>query len=186
MPRPNKEKCISELALEGLVSIDDFKISVDEWNEIAVEIFNSTIAELKISDFEWIKRYNACKSIYDTDLALNRKTTHGSYVYFLINKLTGGVFYIGKGYGNRVFGHDNDKTESNKVGVIKEIGAENVMHFIFKNNLTLGQSLSLEAYLINVIDGLTNIQTPKIDFDYLVYLRHNYYLNLCVNAGLIN
>lgn len=86
------------------------------------------------------------------------------YVYCLVNPITNATFYVGKGYGNRVFEHVKcalTKTqESDKLDLIREIhnqGME-VKHYILRYGLTEKEAFEVESALIDFIglDNLTN------------------------------
>lgn len=89
----------------------------------------------------------------------------GYYVYFLRDKRDDKIFYVGKGYGNRVFNHLecalDFPNESDKIIKIKEIlasGSE-VEHFILRHGLTEEVALEIESSIIDLIglDKVTNI-----------------------------
>jgi hypothetical protein len=86
----------------------------------------------------------------------------GYYVYVLRNPRTGNIFYIGKGKGNRVFQHVRGAiaftSQSDKLDLIREIGADSVQHYILRHGLTEEQSLEIESACIDLLglDTLTN------------------------------
>lgn len=91
------------------------------------------------------------------------------YVYRLIDPRTGHTFYVGKGTGDRVFQHakaaikfqnGEDKT-SEKIAQINAIVNDglNVIHIIHRSGMTQEEALEVEAALIDVYSGLTNIQS---------------------------
>lgn len=91
------------------------------------------------------------------------------YVYRLIDPRTGHTFYVGKGTGERVFQHakaaikfksnEDDKSEKiAQINAIKNEGLE-VIHVIHRFGMTKNEALEVEAALIDVYTGLTNIQS---------------------------
>ena len=91
------------------------------------------------------------------------------YVYRLIDPRTGHTFYVGKGIGNRVFQHakaaiklkkheDEASEKIAQINAIKNAGLE-VIHIIHRSGMTENESLEVEAALIDVYAGLTNIQS---------------------------
>lgn len=86
------------------------------------------------------------------------------YVYGLIDPRTNQFFYIGKGTGNRVFEHEKESRNSEKLKLktieeIKKEGRE-VKKIIINSNLTEEEAYKAEASLIaafDYINGLTNI-----------------------------
>ena len=92
----------------------------------------------------------------------------GYYVYALVNPLTSKVFYIGKGYNNRVFAHVQDILENNgeidsiKKSEIKEILdiGKQIEHYIIRHGLTESEAFLIESTLIDynniLIHKLTN------------------------------
>ena len=103
--------------------------------------------------------------------------TLGCYVYRLIDPRNGKTFYIGRGRGNRVFAHVNDKlsfsnsvddnefTEdevSAKIKTIRDIrhAGLNVIHVIHRYGMTDKEAMEVEAALIDDYSiGITNIQS---------------------------
>lgn len=92
----------------------------------------------------------------------------GSYVYLLIDPRDGdgGIFYVGKGKGNRIFNHVQDaladeETESDKLERIREIRAAGceVRHELLRFGLTDRTAIEVEAAAIELLglDRLTNI-----------------------------
>ena len=100
----------------------------------------------------------------------------GYYVYRLIDPRNGQTFYVGKGKGNRIFQHVlgaidyydgvnkkeiDEENDPNKLRIIQEIreaGLE-VVHIIQRWNLTEKEAFEVEAALIDVFPGLSNIQS---------------------------
>lgn len=88
----------------------------------------------------------------------------GFYVYLLRDPRDGSVFYVGKGAGNRVFGHVRESVESprttDKLDRIREITASGrqVGYEIVRHGLTEEQAFEVESALIDVlgIDDLAN------------------------------
>ncbi|MEI8085687.1 MAG: excinuclease ABC [Paludibacter sp.] len=84
------------------------------------------------------------------------------YVYILKNRNTNEVFYVGKGKGNRVFQHVECALEtelsSDKLKMIREIGTDNIQHFILRHGLTEAQALEIESACIDLLglEDLTN------------------------------
>lgn len=94
---------------------------------------------------------------------------NGYYVYALIDPRTEQVFYIGKGFENRVFAHEiesgkNAKSEKEKLKRIREIekaGFE-VKRVLINWGMTETEAFASEASLINLMqilskDSLTNL-----------------------------
>ena len=98
------------------------------------------------------------------------------YVYRLIDPRNGQTFYVGKGKGNRVFAHVNDALKSfngisyedekedevslkiMRIRDIRNAGLE-VIHIIQRYGLEENEAFEVEAALIDVFEGLTNIQS---------------------------
>lgn len=86
----------------------------------------------------------------------------GYYVYVLKDPQTDKIFYIGKGKGNRVFQHILgaiiSNSQSDKLDMIRKIGADKVQHYILRHGLTEAQSLEIESACIDLLglDNLTN------------------------------
>ena len=79
----------------------------------------------------------------------------GSYVYCLIDPIKNEIFYIGKGFGNRVFAHLGEAIKSPKssdkldrIREIREKGKEPI-HYIIRHNLTDDEAKKLEGALID-------------------------------------
>jgi len=98
----------------------------------------------------------------------------GFYVYFLQDPRTEEVFYVGKGYGNRVFDHikgaiETDR-ETEKLDEIRSIidSGKKVNHFILRHGLTEEVSFEIEASLIDFIGvkNLSNFQSGHYSSDY--------------------
>lgn len=100
-----------------------------------------------------------------------------TYVYRLIDPRTGNTFYVGKGVGNRVFDHvrnaldkrvaDGDEI-SDKIKQIQEINNAGfkVGHVIHRYGMDDPTALQVEAALIDVYSGLTNIVGGTYSNDY--------------------
>lgn len=101
----------------------------------------------------------------------------GAYVYRLVDPRNGLTFYVGKGTNNRVFEHINgalgiinqteefnEETQPDKYSLkfqtIREIKNANleVIHIIHRHGLTDDEAFAVEAALIDVYYGLTNLQ----------------------------
>lgn len=91
------------------------------------------------------------------------------YVYRLIDPRTGHTFYVGKGRGDRVFQHakaaiklkkheDEISEKIAQINAIKNDGLE-VIHIIHRSGMAQNEALEVEAALIDVYAGLTNIQS---------------------------
>lgn len=89
----------------------------------------------------------------------------GYYVYFLKDPVTGEVFYIGKGTGNRIFAHLNAALAlpdaSDKLERIRNILSQGneVSHWIVRHGLTEKEAFEVESALIDFVGlgGLTNL-----------------------------
>ncbi len=95
------------------------------------------------------------------------------YVYRLIDPRNGQTFYVGKGKGNRIFSHvqcaidyydgaeKSEDTDPNKLKTIKDIIDDglDVIHVIQRWNLTEAEAFQVEAALIDVYQGLSNLQS---------------------------
>lgn len=91
------------------------------------------------------------------------------YVYMLIDPRNGKTFYIGMGKGNRVFAHireevDGDEDDAGnalslKIDVIKRIKDASLepIHLILRHGMSRSEALEVEAALIDVTPGLTNV-----------------------------
>ncbi len=95
----------------------------------------------------------------------------GYYVYRLIDPRNGETFYVGKGWGDRVFQHaagatkledleeDEDKTslKMERIAMIKDAGLE-VIHVIHRHDIPKEAVFEVEAAVIDAYPGLSNIQ----------------------------
>ena len=96
------------------------------------------------------------------------------YVYTLIDPRNKKEFYIGKGYGNRVFNHVEYAIESEeksaKLDIIRDIINQGykVKHLILRHGLTKEVAFEIEATLIDFIglDRLSNFQSGHYSSDY--------------------
>ncbi|MDW7661694.1 MAG: hypothetical protein SCL54_09785 [Bacillota bacterium] len=88
------------------------------------------------------------------------------YVYRLIDPRNGETFYVGKGFGNRVFSHMNSVKEdidldefSDKLQTIRAIhlAGLDVIHVIHRHGMDEATSLAVEAALIDAYPSATNI-----------------------------
>lgn len=86
-----------------------------------------------------------------------------NYVYMYSHPITGEVFYVGKGKGNRVFSHLKDQSETAKTKYLKRLKEEKLepkieilIHGLDKEET----ALRVEAAIIDLIgrDNLTNVQ----------------------------
>jgi hypothetical protein len=98
----------------------------------------------------------------------------GFYVYFLQDPRTEEIFYVGKGFGNRVFNHvegaldkDNETEKLDKIRSIVNSG-NTVKHYILRHGLTKEASFEIEAALIDFIGmkNLSNLQGGHNSSDY--------------------
>ena len=101
------------------------------------------------------------------------------YVYCLVDPRNNRIFYIGKGWGNRVFQHAfcamTSTDGSLKLQTIREIiqDGKEVKHYIIRHNLTEEQAYILESTIIDLLTFhdfnlecvLTNIQAGHHQWD---------------------
>ena len=100
------------------------------------------------------------------------------YVYRLVDPRNGKTFYIGKGSGNRVFGHVHDalkgdfseeKAESDKIKTIREISAcgLKVIHIIQRYGLDEHEAFIAESVLIDAysLENLSNEISGQDSFE---------------------
>lgn len=92
-----------------------------------------------------------------------------TYVYRLIDPRNGQTFYVGKGRGDRVFAHVNDKLDRSaddwedrlkRIRDIRLAGLE-VVHVIHRHGLDDRTALEVEAALMDAYPGLTNLAGGK-------------------------
>lgn len=90
------------------------------------------------------------------------------YVYILIDPRDNKIFYVGKGYGNRVFSHINEAmlnpSVTEKLEIIRAIKTENlkVKHFIVKHGLEEKEALIVESVLIDFLTFRDFVEVAKI------------------------
>lgn len=101
------------------------------------------------------------------------------YVYCLVDPRDNKIFYIGKGYGNRVFQHAQNALDENlanlKLDTIRDIIKANlsVKYYIIRHALTEEEAYLVESVLIDVFtydlfnleSVLTNIQAGHHQWD---------------------
>ncbi len=87
---------------------------------------------------------------------------NGFYVYALIDPRNSQIFYIGKGFGNRVFSHEAEsgkspKSEKAKLQRIQEIerSGYDVRRLIVNWGLTEAEAFAAEATLINLLSYIS-------------------------------
>ena len=94
------------------------------------------------------------------------------YVYRLIDPRNGQTFYVGKGYGDRVFQHahasGNNTDDSQKLSTIRSIRSEGLdpLYIIHRHGMTEPQALLAEAVLIDAFPGLSNEVSGHGSVDY--------------------
>jgi len=142
----------------------------NENKEISLFLFENDVNKYS-NKLKWVEKYIKEKNIFNC-VNIVRTVTNSYYVYALINKKNGHIFYVGKGIYGRLFQHEKDLKESEKTKYINEIGLGNIKYWIIENNLENGMALSLESYLINKLPRLTNTSIPKISFEYCIYLHY--------------
>ena len=89
----------------------------------------------------------------------------GHYVYRLIDPRNGETFYVGKGYGNRVFAHVRGETSTGldsldaRLARIREIRNDgfSVQHVIHRHGLDEETAYEVEGALLDAYSGITNI-----------------------------
>jgi len=85
------------------------------------------------------------------------------YVYIYSHPVTGEIFYIGKGKGNRIFQHLHDTSESKKVQYIQDLKSQDLTPKleIIVHGLDDTTALRVESAMIDLLDinNLTNKQS---------------------------
>lgn len=90
------------------------------------------------------------------------------YVYILIDPRDNKIFYVGKGFGNRVFSHINEAifnpSITEKLETIRAIKSENlnVKHFIIKHGLEENEAFIVESVLIDFLTFRDFAEVSKI------------------------
>lgn len=95
------------------------------------------------------------------------------YVYIYSNPETGEIFYVGKGKGNRVFAHLNDRSESKKVAYIQDLrsrGIEPQIEILIHGLEDEKTALRVESSIIDLI-GINNLTNKKSGFKSAVFGR---------------
>ncbi len=89
-----------------------------------------------------------------------------NYVYIYRDPITGFVFYVGRGKGNRCFAHLKDTRESRKVAVIKRLRDSGTLPIIdiLASGLSESQAKLVEASVIDLV-GL-NVLTNDVRGDH--------------------
>ncbi len=130
--------------------------------------------------FAWRLRRGQVRAIIERILYLlrNNHTSHlncfsekalealnGFYVYALVDPRVERIFYIGKGYGNRVFSHElesnkQDGSEKRKIKKIREIEANGcfVKRIIVNWGLSESEAFAAESSLINILRYMPDVQ----------------------------
>lgn len=85
-----------------------------------------------------------------------------SYVYLYLNPYNGEIFYVGKGKGNRLFSHLDEKSETEKCARISEIrnDGKEPMIDLLRYGLTDSQAKLVESAVIDLL-GKTKL-TNKV------------------------
>lgn len=94
----------------------------------------------------------------------------GHYVYLLIDKTNGEIFYVGKGQGNRIFQHelqalkadlDEDKIDD-KIRRINELNStDSIGYCILRHGLSKQEAIVTEAAVIDLLKSkYINLQRP--------------------------
>lgn len=94
---------------------------------------------------------------------------NGYYVYALVDPRTEKIFYIGKGFGNRIFSHEiesekSPKSEKAKHQTIREIEQDgfSVKRLIINWGLSETEAFAAEATLINMMNYISDTQLTNI------------------------
>lgn len=80
-----------------------------------------------------------------------------NYVYFLRDEHTREIFYVGRGFGDRILHHSNEaksgKLESNKISKIKKIWSEGgeIGYYILRSGLNEETAVEVEAAAIDLL-----------------------------------
>jgi uncharacterized protein len=86
------------------------------------------------------------------------------YVYIYSHPITGEIFYVGKGKGNRVFSHLDDKSESQKVNFIREIRTKKLepkIEILIHGLEDEETALRVESSIIDLL-GIKNLTNKQI------------------------
>ena len=90
------------------------------------------------------------------------------YVYILVDPRDNKIFYVGKGYGNRVFSHINEaifnpnQTEKLQIVIAIKIKNIEVKHYIVRHGLQENEALIVESVLIDFLTFRDFSEVAKI------------------------
>jgi hypothetical protein len=112
---------------------------------------------------EYLVDFNVYNALNKTKRKVKTSDAINYYVYFLVEKSSGNIFYVGKGKGNRMKAHVREykKTNGNNIKnkKIRDIieSHDTVESIIFEDNLTESNAFKIERVFIRTFEGLTNI-----------------------------
>jgi hypothetical protein len=87
----------------------------------------------------------------------------GHYVYIYSNPLTDEIFYVGKGKGNRIFQHLDEKSDSQKVKYLNELRAQGIkpkLEILIHGLDSDRAALRVESSIIDLI-GIKNLTNKQ-------------------------
>jgi hypothetical protein len=120
-----------------------------------------------------IKKFSQFNLLVNENFSYEICERMGYYVYILKDPRNERIFYIGKGYGNRIFDHVNcaikSSDSSDKLHIIRSIHSEGkqVEHYILRHGLTEKESFEVESACIELmgIKNITNIVSGQHTWD---------------------